>query len=171
MMTAPRQVKTKPSSKTFYMYVHSGYFPLLQRYPHTFGMQYNTIGTTTLSWLNETLTLLPEEMRRLGYRTHMVGKWHLGHCHPGLRPMGRGFDTQYGFMLAGHKSYYTHEANGHVYDWWDGDKIDWSAQVKLSSINLLSLSTAVQTVHYNTVPGRNSLSASKIYIHEISVLD
>ena len=97
-------------------------------------MQHNVVATTSLSWLNETLTLLPEEMRRLGYRTHMLGKWHLGHCHPGLRPMGRGFDTQYGFMLGGHNSYYTH-ITAKVYDWWDNDMIDRSAEVKPLPIN------------------------------------
>ena len=116
------------------MYVHSVYCTLLPRYPHTFGMQHNIVGTRTLSWLNETINILPEEMRQLGYRTHMLGKWHLGHCHPGLRPMGRGFDTQFGFLLAAQDSYYTHESSG-VYDWWDGDTIDWSAQVKLSPMN------------------------------------
>ena len=117
------------------MYVHSVYCTLLPRYPHTFGMQHNIVGTRTLSWLNETLTLLPEEMKQLGYRTHMVGKWHLGHCHPGLRPMGRGFDTYYGFILGGHESYYTQQSTDLVYDWWDGDTIDWSAQVKISPMN------------------------------------
>ena len=97
-------------------------------------MQHNIIGTTSLAWLNETLTILPEEMRRLGYRTHMLGKWHLGHCHPGLRPMGRGFDTQYGFMLGGHSSYYTH-VTAKVYDWWDNDMVDRSAEVKPLPIN------------------------------------
>ena len=96
------------------------------------GMQNNGIGTTTIFWLNETFTLLPEELRRLGYKTHMVGKWHLGHCHPGLQPLGRGFDTQYGFMLASHASYYDHMAAGpnKPYDWWNGDQIDWTAKVK-----------------------------------------
>ena len=64
----------------------SPYYQL--RYPHTFGMQHGLISANGTVWLNETLTVLPEEMKQMGYRTHMVGKWHLGHCHPGLRPMG-----------------------------------------------------------------------------------
>ena len=84
--------------------------------------------------MNDSFTLLPDELQQLGYRTHMLGKWHLGHCHPGVQPLGRGFHTQYGFMLGGHNSYYNH-TGGTVYDWWDGGKIDWSAEVKLLQIN------------------------------------
>jgi len=39
--------------------------------------------------------LLPEILNRRGYRTGLVGKWHLGH-KPGHLPNDRGFDSFYG---------------------------------------------------------------------------
>jgi arylsulfatase A-like enzyme len=53
--------------------------------------------------LPRTEMILPERMRALGYRTGMVGKWHLG-FKPELQPPQRGFDEFFGF-LAGASSY------------------------------------------------------------------
>lgn len=41
-----------------------------------------------------------DRMRAAGYRTGMVGKWHLGD-HPGKHPMDRGFDEFFGFLGGG----------------------------------------------------------------------
>lgn len=49
---------------------------------------------------------LPAELRKLGYRTAQIGKWHLGSA-PGSRPMDQGFDEQYGF-LSGWTDYFSH---------------------------------------------------------------
>jgi arylsulfatase A len=43
--------------------------------------------------------LLPEVLSRRGYRTGMVGKWHLGD-RPGHRPNDRGFDSFYGVLYS-----------------------------------------------------------------------
>ena len=108
-------------------YIHS--LSALCRYPHTFGFANGkAVSAGKVNWVNETYDLLSDEMQQLGYKTHMLGKWHLGFCHPGITPLGRGFDTFYGFMLGAHSSYATH-LKGKMYDWWDGDKIDWSAKV------------------------------------------
>jgi arylsulfatase A-like enzyme len=43
--------------------------------------------------------LLPQLLKQDGYRTGMVGKWHLG-AHPNLTPLQRGFDEFFGFLAA-----------------------------------------------------------------------
>ena len=51
---------------------------------------------------------LAERLKAMGYRTGIVGKWHLGVSKYNL-PMNRGFDYQYGFY--GASSLYTPERN------------------------------------------------------------
>lgn len=44
---------------------------------------------------------MAEMLRRGGYATKAIGKWHMG-THPTLRPLARGFDEFYGFLEGGH---------------------------------------------------------------------
>jgi arylsulfatase A-like enzyme len=64
--------------------------------------------------------LLPQALKAMGYRTAIVGKWHLGHAKREFWPRQRGFDYQYGPLL-GEIDYLTHEAHG-VRDWFRNDK-------------------------------------------------
>ncbi len=50
-----------------------------------------------------TETTLPSRLKAAGYKTGMMGKWHLGYKE-GYRPLDRGFDEFYGF-LAGARQY------------------------------------------------------------------
>jgi len=51
-------------------------------------------------WLTERVVALPELMQAAGYRTLMVGKWHLG-ARDGYRPEQRGFDHAWALMDGG----------------------------------------------------------------------
>ena len=48
------------------------------RYPIHDGMQDQVIPDDSPYGLNLNLSLLPQELKRAGYSTHMLGKWHIG---------------------------------------------------------------------------------------------
>ncbi|KAK7077474.1 sulfuric ester hydrolase activity protein, partial [Halocaridina rubra] len=56
------------------------------------------------------IRILPQPLKKLGYTTHAIGKWHLGFCNWRYTPTKRGFDTFYGFYT-GAEDYYTHSRN------------------------------------------------------------
>ncbi|KAK7098549.1 arylsulfatase B-like [Littorina saxatilis] len=79
----------------------SGYFPF-----HT-GLQHLVILPAQKVGLPANLTTLPDELKKRGYATHAVGKWHLGFCNWKYTPTFRGFDSFMGYYNAA-EDYYTH---------------------------------------------------------------
>lgn len=55
--------------------------------------------------------LLSERLQELGYRTGLVGKWHLGESVPGHHPLERGFDSFFGMLGGSHPYWPTLEKN------------------------------------------------------------
>ncbi|MFC1604092.1 sulfatase-like hydrolase/transferase [Planctomycetota bacterium] len=47
------------------------------------------------------ITMLPQFLKKIGYRTGIFGKWHLGYQKPNT-PNDRGFDEFYGFLGGAH---------------------------------------------------------------------
>ncbi len=90
------------------------------RYPHRYGLQTLVIPSNGRYGLPTDEKLLPQALGETGYRTAIVGKWHLGHADRKYWPNRRGFDSQYGPML-GEIDYFTHSAH-EVRDWYRDGK-------------------------------------------------
>jgi arylsulfatase A-like enzyme len=90
------------------------------RYPFRYGLQTLVIPTPGKYGLSTDEWLLPQALKEAGYRTVMVGKWHLGHADRKYWPRERGFDYHYGAMV-GEIDYFTH-SSGNVRDWYRQNK-------------------------------------------------
>ena len=71
------------------------------------------------------MTGIATKLKRGGYATHQVGKWHVGMATPDHTLIGHGFDSSLGYFQ-GSNDYYT-EKFGHcegvaMVDLWDTDK-------------------------------------------------
>lgn len=62
---------------------------------------------------------LPSLMKKAGYSTSLIGKWHLGSL-PKYGPLQSGYDHFWGFRSGG-VDYFTHDAPGNRPDLWDGN--------------------------------------------------
>jgi arylsulfatase A-like enzyme len=90
------------------------------RYPFRYGLQTLVIPTPGKYGLPTDERLLPQALKEAGYRTVMVGKWHLGHADRKYWPRQRGFDYHYGAVL-GEIDYYTH-ASSNIRDWYRNNR-------------------------------------------------
>ncbi|QOV91916.1 arylsulfatase B [Humisphaera borealis] len=86
------------------------------RYPFRYGLQTAVIPSVAAYGLDTSEWLLPQALKEAGYKTAIIGKWHLGHADKKYWPRQRGFDYQYG-PLIGELDYFTHEEHG-VLDWY-----------------------------------------------------
>ncbi len=73
------------------------------RYQHRFGYVTNVAFDphNQLMGLPTSERTIAKRLQDAGYRTGMVGKWHLGAASP-FHPLRRGFDFFYGFLGGGH---------------------------------------------------------------------
>jgi arylsulfatase A-like enzyme len=62
---------------------------------------------------------LPSLLRGTGYRTALIGKWHLGYL-PRYSPLKSGYDEFFGVM-GGFTGYYTHVGDGGEHDLYEGE--------------------------------------------------
>lgn len=85
------------------------------RYPLRYGLQMGVIPSGASYGLDTTEQTLPAVLRSAGYRTSLVGKWHLGHADEKFWPRQRGFDSFYGALI-GEIDHFEHSSHG-VKDW------------------------------------------------------
>jgi arylsulfatase A-like enzyme len=88
---------------------------LTGRYPCRYGLQTAVIPTPGKYGMPTDEWLMPQALKEAGYKTVMVGKWHLGHADRKFWPRQRGFDYHYGSMV-GEVDYFTH-SSANVKDW------------------------------------------------------
>ena len=62
---------------------------------------------------------IPSLLKKLGYQTTLLGKWHLGTL-PDFNPLKSGYDHFFGFR-GGALDYFEHVGPDHRHDLWDGD--------------------------------------------------
>ncbi|KAJ0179606.1 hypothetical protein K1T71_005318 [Dendrolimus kikuchii] len=67
------------------------------KYPIHTGMQHGVLYGAEPRVLPLTEKLLAQYLKELGYRTHLIGKWHLGSYKKEGLPLNRGFETHIGF--------------------------------------------------------------------------
>jgi len=71
---------------------------LTGRYPLSVGMQYGMVAATAEWGLDLDEVTIAEVLSDNGYKTHMLGKWHLGYFSPLFLPTARGFDDYIGYV-------------------------------------------------------------------------
>lgn len=71
-----------------------------QRYGHEFNPGAPSTATQKIG-LSLKETTIADRLKAAGYKTGMVGKWHLGHAEE-FHPMRRGFDEYFGFLGGAH---------------------------------------------------------------------
>ncbi|CAH1792967.1 unnamed protein product [Owenia fusiformis] len=89
---------------------------LTGRYPIHTGLQHVVIRGAQPYGLALDETIIPQYLNPKGYKSHIVGKWHLGFCSWEYTPTYRGFHSHYGYFL-GEEDYWDHTS------WAEGGKL------------------------------------------------
>lgn len=86
---------------------------LTGRYPELVGVPgvIRTHAENNWGYMAKDAVLLPQMMKRAGYQTAIIGKWHLGLEAPN-RPTDRGFDFFHGWLGDMMDDYYKHRRHG-----------------------------------------------------------
>ena len=72
-------------------------------------VEHNLIPWSLPAGIDLRYDFLPLVLRRANYSTHHVGKWHQGFVTPDFTPLGRGYDTTFGFLVGG-EDHFTQDA-------------------------------------------------------------
>ncbi|XP_033227923.1 arylsulfatase B-like [Belonocnema kinseyi] len=79
-------------------------------YPIRTGMYGNPLRPSEPNGIPLNFTLFPEHMKKIGYVTRLIGKWHTGYFTANHTPTYRGFDSFFGYYN-GYIKYFKHTIN------------------------------------------------------------
>ncbi|MFN3150632.1 sulfatase [Bremerella sp.] len=98
---------------------------LTGRYPDLVGVPgvIRTNASNSWGYLKQGVPTLADELKKQGYKTACIGKWHLGLESPNT-PNERGFDHFHGFLGDMMDSYITHRREGNNYMRYNDREID-----------------------------------------------
>ncbi|XP_001641815.2 arylsulfatase J isoform X2 [Nematostella vectensis] len=124
------------------------------KYPIHTGMQHSVILAAQPYGLGLNETLMPQYLKRLGYATHGVGKWHLGFFKYEYTPIQRGFDSYFGYWC-GKGDYWDH-SNNEKYGWGldlhDSEQDVWTEWGHYSTDLFAEKAVNVISTHNASVP-------------------
>merc|ERR1739838_511835 len=90
---------------------------LTGQYPIHTGFNEGVLTWSTKAGLETKFPTIAEELKDVGYATHMLGKWHVGWCNSSYLPQNRGFDSFRGIWHGGTDRYnYITESDPQAYD-------------------------------------------------------
>ncbi|XP_046346776.2 arylsulfatase B-like isoform X2 [Haliotis rufescens] len=116
-------------------------------FPFKVGMQHKVLSNVQPACVPLNYTFLPQELKKLGYATHMVGKWHLGFCKWECTPTYRGFDTFFGYYAA-EEDYFNHSKGAYL-DYRDNELPAWNYKGEYSAYTFAQ--KAVDIIHQHDV--------------------
>ncbi|KAL3189372.1 hypothetical protein MRX96_002688 [Rhipicephalus microplus] len=94
-------------------------------YPIRMGMQRDVLLPAQPGGMNLSVPTLAERLKDLGYKTHALGKWHLGYSSIDYTPTRRGFDTFFGYYNTAKYYYFPglNFDNRCGRDYWDDEQL------------------------------------------------
>jgi len=99
---------------------------LIGRYPyHLANTRCNFIPSSIPEGVDLGYSMLPLHLATQGYVSHAVGKWHQGFHTAEYTPVGRGFNTSYGFLQGG-EDHWTHWCGASAADCGIAGGASWS---------------------------------------------
>ena len=75
---------------------HTGRFPM-----HLDAVQKNLIPWSMPAGIDLRYEFMPAVLKKAGYQTHHIGKWHQGFFTEAYTPLKRGYDSTFGFLVGG----------------------------------------------------------------------